>query len=553
MLSRGTWRRISGLTFRRASPLHPVNRRFTPMKSITKSGWILSISIGSAVTLHSISGLVSPLNSHTIMLEPFMSATSNEPKTVIYTELVVPKHLPIRVTLFRILYLVFNFLPVVITFPLWWWFSNTKTVNHIEWNPSSESWWLSLLRYRMEHGGVLFIKLAQWISSRYDVFPPDICYSLSRLQSRVTAHSLQHTKQSFKSSFGIDMDIVINLNETPIGIGAIGQVYKGVLKADGEAIAIKVLHPGILEPLLADLYIITCAAQFLDRFSQLKPLSLPEEVETFAYMLLSQLDLRIEAENYWMFKRNLKGWTQLRVPDVRKNWIAKDVLVESLEPGVHLRQVLGVGKGEFDHELLELGVRAFLQMCLKDNFGHADLHPSNILITFTPPLSSKSIDTKLVDSFLNRPTGDSLTSLYEAGYKPRLTLVDCGIVSNLSEYSLMTLKEVFAAGIEFDGAKIGSLLVEKCRSPQLVKDPTGFKTKVAGLFQSLKLDNEGQLMLSQVHTGLILEKFMALLREHHLHMPGDFAALAIAAVLVEGCARRLRSDIDLVPLLTDYL
>lgn len=62
-------------------------------------------------------------------------------------------------------------------------------------------------------------------------------------------------------------------------------------------VAIKVLHPGVEKMIRRDLKIMMFFAKVLNSLPGMEWLSFPEEVEVFGEMMMSQVDLRIEANN----------------------------------------------------------------------------------------------------------------------------------------------------------------------------------------------------------------------------------------------------------------
>lgn len=137
-------------------------------------------------------------------------------------------------------------------------------------------------------------------------------------------------------AFGLPFSqIFSDFVEKPLGIGAIAQVYKAVLnpallpedylalkhvddpaptarlsravvpttddkrppRVPGATVAIKVLHPGVEKMIRRDLKIMMFFAKALNALPGMEWLSFPEEVQVFGEMMMSQVDLRIEANN----------------------------------------------------------------------------------------------------------------------------------------------------------------------------------------------------------------------------------------------------------------
>lgn len=279
-------------------------------------------------------------------------------------------------------------------------------------------------------------QLGQWAASRSDIFPNELCATMSKLHSHAPAHSMQETRRIVEEAFdGRPFDEIFDeFDETPLGVGAIAQVYKAKLKPgvaapgdldgyDGQAgrrgllgwraartvrkkvdtvlkksphrvpssyVAVKVLHPGVERKVARDLRIMAFFASLLNAIPTMVWLSLPDEVAVFGGMMRLQLDLRIEAANLTMFQHNFRERTMASFPVPYTEFTTRDVLVEEFAQGVPLADFLELGGGVFQKDIAGEGLDAFLRMLLLDNFVHADLHPGNIMVRFyqaaQPPL-----------------------------------------------------------------------------------------------------------------------------------------------------------------------
>lgn len=248
---------------------------------------------------------------------------------------------------------------------------------------------------------------------------------MSKLHSNAPAHSIYATKRIVEAAFGGRKfeDIFDEFEETPLGVGAIAQVYKAKLKPDlaapGDAdltedgsqgilrqnvikvtknvgtvlkstpkrvpssyIAVKVLHPGVERTVGRDLRIMGFFASILNTIPTIEWLSLPDEVEQFGEMMKLQLDMRIEAANLAIFRKHFKNRTTAWFPFPYTEFTTRNVLVEEFASGIPLADFMENGGGVFQKDIASEGLDAFLRMLLLDNFVHADLHPGNIMVRF---------------------------------------------------------------------------------------------------------------------------------------------------------------------------
>ncbi|KAI9318239.1 hypothetical protein BX666DRAFT_2105399 [Dichotomocladium elegans] len=512
----------------------------------------------------------------------------------------------------RFIHIIIIFVPVFITTPVF--FIGGRVAEEDE--RKGALWWYGLLARQMERAGPTFIKLAQWIASRTDLFPQALCKRLSRLHSHVDPHPFSHTCHVLRHAFGRDLNEVFSeIDETPLGVGAIAQVYKAkvrphiilkymrdqfvvkdniitpdcvqTLDFDGTpvnihtAVAIKVLHPKARQIVLRDLTIMGILAKTFTLIPNMHWLSLPEEVDVFGEMMRDQLDLRIEANNLRRFNDMFKDDTSVNFPRPVLAFTTKNMLLEEYVNGIPLNVFLEQASyerqqgecGIYDHKIASIGLNAFLHMLIFHNFVHADLHPGNIMVQFYKPSAHHPVQlawSKLLGRYL-KDDGDvaaqrvlaarndpaelhrELNALADEGYSPQLMFIDAGLVNELNNVNRRNFLDLFQAIAQFDGYKAGELMVERCRTPELVEDPEVFALRMQHLILGLK---KRTFKLGAVKIGNLLHSAMSMVRSHHVKLEGDFVNVVVSAMLLEGIGRQLNPDLDLfksaLPVLREY-
>lgn len=435
-----------------------------------------------------------------------------------------------------------------------------------------------------------------------------MCDIMSKLHSNAPAHSLHATKRIVRAAFDGRKfeDIFEEFDETPLGVGAIAQVYKAKLKPDLAApgdvdvldmpppplrknvrknvesvlkstpkrvpsnyVAVKVLHPGVERTVRRDLRIMWFFASVLNAIPSIEWLSLPDEVTQFGQMMKLQLDLRIEAANLTIFRKNFKDRTTAWFPFPYTEFTTRNVLVEEFAQGIPLADFMENGGGVFQHDISKEGLDAFLRMLLLDNFVHADLHPGNIMVRFyqaeqpnIPSLPLRKPSEKphpqhqpdVTEQVLARlrPIRNKqdtkaweaeLKKIDEEGFRPQLIFIDTGLVTELNGANRRNFLDLFRAVAEFDGYKAGHLMCERCRQPEAVLDEEVFALKMQHLVLSVK---SSTLALGNVKIGDILQQVLAMVRHHHVRLEGDFVNVVISILLLEGIGRSLDPDVDLL-------
>jgi aarF domain-containing kinase len=294
-------------------------------------------------------------------------------------------------------------------------------------------------------------------------------------------------------------------------------------------------------------------------------LSFPDEVEQFGEMMRLQLDLRIEAANLTLFRRNFKDRTTAWFPYPYTEYTTRNVLIEEFAQGIPMEDFLQNGGGVFQKDIADEGLDAFLTMVLIDNFIHADLHPGNIMVRFYKP---EQLDVSIFARKEDRRTGPKesldvteevlerlrphkkdpqqwkakLQEIDNEGYRPQLIFIDTGLVTELNGKNRANFLDLFKAVAEFDGYKAGHLMVERCRQPDAVLDGEVFALRMQHLVLGVK---SRTFALGNIKIGDILNEVLSMVRTHHVRLEGDFVNVVLSILLLEGIGRSLNPNLDL--------
>lgn len=112
--------------------------------------------------------------------------------------------------------------------------------------PRVASW----IRRDIESSGALYMKIGQWISSRTDLFSPDVTTELQHLQSNALPMDWDDVDRILTLN-GIEFD---SFENTPVSSGSVACVYRAVYQ--GKDVAVKIQRPGILDTLTRDIRLI---------------------------------------------------------------------------------------------------------------------------------------------------------------------------------------------------------------------------------------------------------------------------------------------------------
>ena len=113
------------------------------------------------------------------------------------------------------------------------------------------------LRLALEQLGPVWIKFGQMMSTRRDLFPPQIADQLAMLQDRVAPFDGAKALKLIEQSLGAPIDSQFDeFDIVPLASASIAQVHTAKLKKNGREVVIKVIRPDILPVIKADMRLI---------------------------------------------------------------------------------------------------------------------------------------------------------------------------------------------------------------------------------------------------------------------------------------------------------
>lgn len=473
----------------------------------------------------------------------------------------------------RGLYLMALFSPVVLGAPLAFYYGIGRQQ------------WTQLLLWTLERAGPAFIKWAQWMSSRPDLLPADVCGALERLQSAAPAHDGVHSVAAVEAAFKRPLREVFSAWEwAPVASGSIAQIHRAALApstaaacgvAPGTVVAVKVRHPGVDDLMLRDFTLMQRAAAAASRLPGLRSLRLDESVRQFGGPLKEQLDLSVEAAHLERFGRNFRRWRNVVFPRPIHPLVSPAVLVESFEPGCAINGYVSAAGGGLNggggdvfrkrqqervaEEIAETGLNVYLQMLLKDNFIHADMHPGNILVreVSRPPPSillppQLAWTGRLLQGALQRlgaavaglPLPAAAGSLLRN--EPQLVLLDTGMIAELSSTDQKNVVDFFRALTCRDGERLAHAILDMSER-HTCREPARFVEALRDMFDSLDPETIRQC------TSDVLRGMIETIRQHEVTLKSTVSTVVVTTLVLEGWSSRLHPDLSIMDTLKDVL
>uniref|UniRef100_A0A8C6Y9D5 AarF domain containing kinase 2 n=1 Tax=Naja naja TaxID=35670 RepID=A0A8C6Y9D5_NAJNA len=304
-------------------------------------------------------------------------------------------------------------------------------------------------------------------------------------------------------------------------------------------VAIKVLHPGLVQQVQMDLFLMKIGSRFLELFPGIRWLSVTEIVEEFEKLMIQQIDLRYEAKNLQHFHLNFKGTDYVRFPLPLHPFVTKNVLVETFEESKPISHYLHIEtKRELRQKIAKMGMDMLLKMVFVDNFVHADLHPGNILVQGAEHFGDHPEEGTVIVDLL-----DTLIVEFQPSPSPlRLVLLDAGIVAELQTTDLENFRAVFTCIVLGQGEKVAELILHHSRANQC-KDVEKFKADMAELVTRAR---NNAVALGKFQVGSLLSSVFKLLMTHQVKLESNFACVVFAIMVLEGLGRSLDPDLDVL-------
>lgn len=253
--------------------------------------------------------------------------------------------------------------------------------------PELENVTWGYLVWAIQRLGPCFIKMAQWASTRPDLFPPKLIEKIEKFQDDVQiSYPMSVIENTLRSAFGDEWKDRLVLSPIPLGTGSVAQVFQGLLKSagassEGVQVAIKMIHPHVEQLVRTDMELLSMLADWVDKMPSMEIFALGDTVKDFAECMNQQLDLRLEASHLVKFAKKFANEKWALFPKPVEGFVTRNVMVETLMEGtpishfMNLPSEVGSATHKLKMKLSDLGTRLILKMVFFDNYIHGDLHP----------------------------------------------------------------------------------------------------------------------------------------------------------------------------------
>lgn len=364
------------------------------------------------------------------------------------------------------------------------------------------------LRLALQELGPTYIKLGQVLSTRPDLLSAPYIRELENLQDRIPPFSGDDAKAIVEAELGAPIsELFLVFYEAPLASASLSQAHEAILP-DGTQVIVKVQRPDAAERVKRDIPALRGLAELFEAHTDWGKLyDVTGVVNELEQNLKLELDFERERFNLETMARNLAEFPRIKVPQVYRGYSSRRVLV--------MERVFGKkpNGSRRDTELATEFLRSFLRQFAEDGFFHADPHPGNVLVT---------------------AEGD-------------LYLIDLGMVGYLDARTRRGVTKFLLAMMGRRGDVTAEVLVE-------LGDPLrDFQLNVYRLEIGRLIARFHNTPLSELNVGEVMTEAVRIGFKRRLRFQSQLMLLVKALTQIDGIARALDPEADLLDILRPYL
>jgi ubiquinone biosynthesis protein len=370
-----------------------------------------------------------------------------------------------------------------------------------------------MLRQAMTALGATFIKLGQVMSSRPDLFEPQIIDQLRRLQDRLPPFSFRRVQATVEGELGRPLGQVFREFEPrPVAAASVAQVHRAHLH-DGREVAVKVLRPGVRRRIERDKALLLAGARLISLRPNWRANDPVGHTRHFVNAIYDQTDLRIEAANYRRFHENFAGRRNVAFPEVLEALSAERVLTMQFVRGVKIDALPAAMDAQRKAKLAETVRTTMFKMCFEDGFVHADLHPGNMVVQ-----------------------DDDTLVIFDAGLAKLLHEDVLIQFIDMSKCLAMGTPEDLVAHLKRFHTYLGTV------------DWEALRVEVSAFARKFRAKD-----LAKLEYGELITDMFAIGRKYHVHPVTDMMLVFVALITAQGIGKMLEPTHNVFSTIAQYL
>lgn len=249
------------------------------------------------------------------------------------------------------------------------------------------------LRKALEDLGGLWVRAGHLLSLRIDVFSPEVCEELARLQAKSFGFPAAAARQVLEEDLDAPLDRYFDeFDDVPFAVAPIAQVHRARLRQEQRYVAVKIQQPSVAAVFERDLADIRRLVTLI-RWLRIRPHLLWDfGFDELEEQTTQELNFQYEASAIRRMRRTLRG-QKIDLPGLFRRYCTRRVLVTEFIHAALMADVVTLGKTDsdrLDEWLGENGIdrrrvarrlifSAYRQI-LEHNLYHGDLSPSHIVL-----------------------------------------------------------------------------------------------------------------------------------------------------------------------------
>jgi ubiquinone biosynthesis protein len=370
------------------------------------------------------------------------------------------------------------------------------------------------MRLAVEELGTTYIKFAQILSNRPDIIPLELVAEFEKLQQHVPAFPGEEARKIVEEETGKSIDeLFAGFEETPFASASIAQVHFATLK-NGNKVALKVRRPDIMDKIELDIEIMKYLARQMEEHQILDKLDPQGIVRAFESAIHKELDLVHEGYNLQRFAQNFEGSETVFVPKYYQEYTTKKLLTMEFVEGVHPYDKEGLARiGADGHIVAQNGLAALFRQIFEFGFFHADPHPGNLFVMSNNRICF--IDFGMMGTVLKADVEFFADIVF-------------GVTNRDSKTLIWGLKNI-AISQKFEGNKT-------------------FEYEIEDL-----INDYNELPVDKVNMTELFDRLLDFVNKYNIRMPADYFLLSKCLVTIEGVAKRIDPELNIIKELEPHI
>ena len=370
------------------------------------------------------------------------------------------------------------------------------------------------VRKMLEELGPTFIKIGQLLGTRPDLIPKPFIDEFKHLYDRTTPSPFPEVKVLIEEELGRPLkEVYAEFSETPVASASVGQVHFARLHT-GEAVAVKVQHPGIQERVRVDFEIMEPMVRFVENLFAASRVWQPREhLLEVQQMLAKELDYRNEARSAQRVFDIFRDDPSVKIPRVYWQASARRVLTLERIDGIKLSNFDAPELKALDGKrLAEIITHAMAKQIFEKRIFHADPSPGNLMA-----ISSDQV-----------------------------AFLDWGAVGTVSRRRAERVLSLVLGFVRHDTDAVAQAILDLASQGEDV-EMTAYMRDVERIMDYHERER------ASVGDPVVLEMILDVANKHRMLLPPDFMLITRALFQFEGLCRKLDPHYELVDVLEPYV